>query len=400
VLAPYRTAFATPGAVSFSLAGLIGRLPISTLGLGIVLLVEGRSGSYGLAGSVSGVCVLAEAIAGPVLARLIDRTGQRRTLIPALTVFAVGLLGLVIAVERDWGNVSYYLFAAAAGASYPPIGACVRARWTHALEAGPTLHTAFSIEAVNDELVFITGPVLVTVLATRVHELAGLLTVLVLSASGVIWLSSQRSTEPPAGGNAGQSGERMSPAWLTAMVLAAVALGALFGATEVVTVAFADERGHAELTGFLLAGWAFGSMLAGLVTGAVSWKASSLRRFRLGAVGLALAMVPLPFVDSLAVLFVALFVAGFAISPTLVASVSLIEETVPASRLTEGITWLTTGIALGVAPGAAISGRLIDEFGASTAYIVPVVGGVVAAAVAWLTHPSASKPAGVSLDRG
>jgi predicted MFS family arabinose efflux permease len=80
-----------------------------------------------------------------------------------------------------------------------------------------------------------------------------------------------------------------------------------------------------------------------------------------------------------------LFVAGFAISPTMVASMALIEANVPVSRLTEGITWVITGLNLGLAPGAAIAGHLIDEYGASTAYVVPAVSGFLAALIALTT---------------
>jgi predicted MFS family arabinose efflux permease len=70
---------------------------------------------------------------------------------------------------------------------------------------------------------------------------------------------------------------------------------------------------------------------------------------------------------------------------------SLVETEVPASRLTEGMTWVSTGIAIGIAPGAAIAGQVIDAHGASTAYWVPVVSGLLAALVAWCTgwrHPA------------
>jgi len=171
------------------------------------------------------------------------------------------------------------------------------------------------------------------------------------------------------------------------MVVVATCLGSLFGANEVVTVAFAEERGRAGLTGILLAIWASGSLIAGFLTGAIRWRASPLARYRYGALGLALAMLPLPFVDQIWMLGSCLFVAGFAVSPTMVATMTLVEECVPRSRLTEGITWFSTGIALGVAPGAAIAGHLVDEFGTSTAFLVPIVSGAVAASFAWLPAP-------------
>jgi MFS family permease len=385
VFATYRTALRTPGAVQFTVSGLIARLPMSTLGLGIVLLVVHETGSYSLGGAVSAASVLAEAVAAPILGRITDRIGQGRLLLAAVTGFTSAVLLLLLAVEEGWSTWALLVISASTGAFYPPVSACIRARWTYVLGSGPTLQTAFALESVNDEIVFITGPVLVTVLATQVHPLAGLLTVLALTASGIVWLAGQKRTEPPRNCDAQDVDDRMPRLWLGSLVAVCAFLGSLFGATEVVTVAFADEHGRPGLTGLLLAGWAFGSMLAGLIVGAVTWKASASRRFRLGTLGLAVVMVPLPFIDTLPVLGVALFVAGFAISPTFVAAFTLIEATVPASRLTEGITWLSTGIALGIAPGAALAGRLIDEVGASPAFFVPLGAGIAAATIAWTT---------------
>lgn len=386
MLAPYRSVFATPGAKAFSAAGLLSRLPISTMTLGIVLLVEDKTGSYGFAGAVSATYMLGAAVISPVMARLTDRLGQHRVLPPAFLVFAAGLGGLVLALELGWHNVFLYAVAAVAGTAYPPVGACIRARWTHALVGGPALHTAFSIESIIDEMVFMLGPVLVTVLAIQAHPAFALLVVVGLATAGGWWLSTQRATEPPVGGaRASSRAERLPWAWLVPMILAAACLGSLFGATEVVTVAFAEEQGAAKLTGILLAVWASGSLIAGFLTGALPVGRSALRRYRLGTLGMAAAMAPLPYLDDLWVLGVVLFLGGFAISPTVVATMSLVEATVPSARLTEGITWITTGIAFGIAPGAAIAGLLIDRFGASTGFYVPLVSGVLAALVAWST---------------
>jgi MFS family permease len=387
MLAPYRTVLSTPGARAFSVAGLMSRLPMSTISLGIVLLVSHRTGSFGTAGVMAAAYTLATAASSPAMARLIDRLGQRRVLVPASSGLAAGIVGLVVAVELGWPAPLPHMFAIAAGVLSPPIGACVRARWSHILEPGPGLHTAFSLEAVVDESVFMLGPVLVTILATQVDETAGLLAVIALALLGGCWLASQHSTEPPVAAPS----DTLAPAdplpwgWLTSMVLAAACLGSLFGATEVVTVAFAKEHGHVGVTGALLAIWASGSLIAGLVTGAVSWTAGPLRRYRLGATAMAIVMMPLPFVPNIYVLAVALFLGGFAISPTLVAAMSLIEAEIPASRLTEGISWLSTGIGFGIAPGAAIAGHLVDLYGASPAYLVPAVSGILAAAVALST---------------
>jgi hypothetical protein len=53
VFTTYRRVLGLPGALVFSMSGLVARLPISMVSLGIVLLVSTRTGSYSLAGSVS-----------------------------------------------------------------------------------------------------------------------------------------------------------------------------------------------------------------------------------------------------------------------------------------------------------------------------------------------------------
>lgn len=387
MLSPYRSVLATPGAGLWSVAGFVARMPISMVTLAIVLLVAGRTGSYGLAGTVSAAYMLPAALSAPVLARLIDAWGQARVLLPSVAVFALGMGGLIAAAEQSWSSLALHLFAALAGISYPPVGACVRARWAAALGASPGLHTAYSFEAVVDEAVFMTGPVIVTVLATSVDETLGVAVVIVFAVVGGVWLASLRGTEPLARGSnrVGAETEAMAWRWLAMLVLAAACLGALFGSTEVVTVAFAQEHGHRALAGVLLASWAAGSLIAGIITGSVQWQTTAMRRYRLGSVAMACVMLPLPFVGNIALLAVVLFLAGFAISPTLVAVVSLVQAHVPASRLTEGITWVMTGVGLGIAPGAALAGRLIDDYGASAAYSVPVIGGALAAVVASLT---------------
>src|SRR5689334_17164789 len=59
VFSPYARIFAAvPGSRAFSFAGWLARLPMPIVGLGAVLLVEGETGSYGLAGTVAGTLAL------------------------------------------------------------------------------------------------------------------------------------------------------------------------------------------------------------------------------------------------------------------------------------------------------------------------------------------------------
>ncbi len=391
MLDSYRRVLARPGAFAFSSAALVARLPISMVGLGIVLLVQQETGSYGLAGTVSAAFVLAQAAFAVLHGRWVDHFGQRRVLPLAISVFGAGLALMMLAVQQDWPPALVYVFAAVSGASLPQVGASVRTRWSHLLDEPGQVQTAYALEAVLDEVVFVVGPVVVTLLATGWHPVAGLTFALMSGVIGTFAFAAQRSTEPPAGRTV-STGVRAPMPWRLVLPLAVVCLtlGALFGAAEVTTVAFAEEQGRRWVAGWLLAAWSFGSLVAGLVTGAVMWRSGPDVRLRWGSAAMALAMAPLMFVDSVPLMAVVLLIGGFAIAPTLISTMTMVEQGVPSSRLTEGMAILHTGIVAGVAPGASIAGFVVDHSGASAAYAAALAGGVLGALVAQTTRRSST----------
>ena len=283
-----------------------------------------------------------------------------------------------------------------AGVGLPQIGSSVRSRWSHLVEDKGDLLTAFAFESVVDEMVFIVGPALVTTLATTVHPLAGLASAVAATLAGTALLVSQKRTEPPAS-PAGHGHERAPMPWqvLAPLIASAVTMGAVLGGAEVATVALSDELGATSRSGLMLGTWAVGSLVSGVIVGAVQVRAPNAARFRLGMLALGLLMLPLPFVGGFASLAAFLFLSGFAISPTLIAAFAWIEETVPAGRITEGITLFTTGLGAGLAPGAALAGLVVDRSGASTSFWVPAAAGLLGATVA-LVLPRGARPRSLS----
>lgn len=384
LLSTYRRILSVPGAALFSLTALVARLPISMVGLGIVLLVESTTGSYGVAGAVSAAYMVTNAVLAIIQGRLLDVLGQARVVGLTSIVFGAAMVTFIVALQADWPLAAAYVAAAVAGGSLPQIGSCVRARWSYVLDEAADKQTAFALEAVADEVVFIIGPILVTVLATTVHPVAGLATAVVAGVGGSLGFAAQRRTEPPVHRDHGGSGVRPPMPWRTVLPVAVLsaALGILFGGAEVTTVAFAEEHGTEAYAGGLLALWALGSLVAGAVTGAISWQSRPATRVRWGAFAMACTMAPLYFVDSVLLMGAVLLAGGLAIAPTLVAALSLIEQAVPSARLTEGMAIVQTGLVAGVAPGAMISGFVIDHRGASAAYLVALAAGGVAALAA------------------
>lgn len=394
MLGTYRDVLSRPGAALFSFTAMVSRFPLSMVGLGLVLVVSDRSGSYGEAGSVAAAYVLAAAALGPTQGRLTDKLGQAPVLLVVGALYAGGIALTLIAIDGDWATPWVHVCAALAGAATPQTGSMVRARWTHVVTDRTQLNTAFSIEAILDEVVFLVGPVVVTFLTIQVSDFSGLAVAAVAATLGSWALAAQRATAPPASEHTATTRAPLSWSLLGRVVFASVGLGVLFGSAEVIIVAFATEEGQRGASGVVLAIWAAGSLLAGVVVGALPRARDPLKRWRTSLLALSLLFLPLIFVSGMIWLSVGMFLAGFMISPTLIASTSLVELHVAPSRLTEALTWATTGLMVGVAPGAAIAGWVVDNHDASTAFMVPLIAGLAGSIVAFTLRPQAEPTAG------
>ena len=214
------------------------------IGLGVVLLVVAETGRYGWAGALSATFALVNAAAAPAIARLVDRLGQRRVLLRAVPLHLVALVAFVVVASRDaptWAQVVTIVVAALAA---PSIGSLVRARWGFVLGEDPRLGTAYALESVLDELIFVLGPLIVTLLATLVAPQLGLLTAGVLLATGTGLLVSHRASEPPPSPHADDHPSALRSVGLPPLMAVMVFVGGVFGAVEISAVAFADEAGH------------------------------------------------------------------------------------------------------------------------------------------------------------
>jgi MFS family permease len=375
---PYAAILRTPGARAFVATGFVGRLPLSMLALGTALLLTGSGATYAFAGIASATLSLAIALVGPQLGRLTDRFGQRRVLLPALAVHALGLVALVLCADERAPHGTILAAAALTGAAFPLLGAFVRARWTTLLGGSDALQTAFALESVLDEIVFVLGPVLVTVLATAVTPAAGLLAALACSLGGGLAFAAQRATEPPVLAAAHGGAGALRVPGMRVLVLAFAGVGAVFGAVDVAMVAFAQEHGAKSAAGPLLGLYGATSALAGFAYGARRWRASLPVRLQRALLLFGIAALPMALVDGLWPMAGVTALAGLTVAPTLIAGFALVEALVPRAALTEGLTWLETTIAGGVAIGYALAGRVIDAASGRTAFLVAVGAGVLA----------------------
>jgi MFS family permease len=379
---PYLQVLRTPHALPMVLAAFIGRLPLSMVGLGCVLLIADETGSYGLGGAVAAVGAVTTAIAGPVLGRWADSHGQRKVLLPVLAVFVVSGAAFLCAVKQDWPLWTVFASAGVAGACIPPVSSMIRVRWTHLLRGSHRLPTALAMESVVDEFVFIVGPVLVTFLSTTGHATSGVVTAFTLATVGSLLFAAQGRTEPPPHGHEARQGpSAMRTPGLRVLFVVGAAVGAILGSLEIALVAFADEENAKALSGVLIASLAVGSMASGIGWGTVHWRLPLRHRLAGVLVLLTLCSIPLLLVQDVWVMVPFVIVAGVAVSPSLISSFTLAELLVPRSAVTEAFTWIGTALGLGVAVGSSVAGKIVDVAGANASFAVATVAAGIAAVV-------------------
>ena len=382
---PYLHVLRTPHALPMVMAAFIGRLPLSMVGLGSVLLVQDYTGSYGLGGAVAAVGAITAAVAGPIVGRLADTHAQRRVLLGVLAAFIVSGALFLASVRADWPLWTVFVTAGAAGASLPPVSSMIRVRWTHLLRGTPRLPTALAMESVVDEFVFIVGPVLVTFLSTTGHTTSGVVTAFTLAAVGGLLFAAQRRTEPPPMPHEHRRGpSAMKVRGLRVLFVVGTAIGAILGTLQIALVAFADEVDARSLSGLLVAGLAAGSMVAGIGWGTVQWGVRLRHRLLCVLTLLTLLTVPLVLVHSYWLMLPLVVLAGVAVSPSLISAFTLAEVLVPRSVLTEAFTWIGTSLAVGVAVGASVAGKIVDVVGANESFLVATVSAALATVVVGL----------------
>ncbi|MNE07344.1 Major Facilitator Superfamily protein [compost metagenome] len=175
------------------------------------------------------------------------------------------------------------------------------------------------------------------------------------------------------------------------ITLALIFVGSTFATAEVSAVAITRELGQPKAASIVIGVYAIGSFIVGITLGALALRMPLHRQLMIAVGVLALTALPLPFAGtSTMVLATAVFISGIAISPTFITAFGLIERRVPETMLTEGITWVMTGIGIGMAFGAFVSGLVIDRFGAANGFWVSVLASFMAAIIIALGQASLS----------
>ena len=362
------------------IASVIGRLPIGILGLAILLATQAASGSFGHAGAVAASYLAGLAAMAPVLGRVIDRTGPSRILLACAVLFPATLLTLVAALYYGAPAWTAFVLSALAGASFPPITVCLRTFLRQRLAEEAQLATAYSLESVLIEIIFIVGPMLVALFVAYLSAGAAVLFAAACGFAGTLlfrrspvlahWRIEQRHAASLVG--------PLSVRGFVPLLAVILAYSGAFGLLEIGVTAFAAEAGKPALAGLILGLMSVGSAFGGLAYGSRNWRLQLPQQFSLMLLLMGLGIAALSLIGNAIVFVVLGVVAGVVMAPALIIQSMLVAKIAPPQYATEAFTWSTSCLLTGVGLGLAAGGLLLE--GADPAAVFGTAGAVSTAA--------------------
>lgn len=389
----YAAVLRVPHVPALVASALLARLPIGINGLAAVLFLRAQTGSFAVAGAVAGAMAAGGGVGAPVQSRLVDRLGVRVLLVVA-GAHAALLALLVVGGETGAPAAALVAVGALTGATVPPTSSVLRSLWPSLLRERTDLRqAAFAMDSVGIELLFVLGPLVTGLIATLLAPEAAL----AVSAAAVLAGTIAFVAQPPVGGQpvrgaggADLAGALRSPGVRT-LALTSVPPGIGLGICEVALPAFSHAHGQAASAGLLLAVWAIGSALGGLLYGALP--RPPLRRAHiLVTVLMPVSLLPLAAAPNMAWMALLVVPAGFFVAPLLATRNELIGWVAPEDARTEAFTWPQTAFVAGIAIGSALAGAIVEAASPSTAFVVAAGAAAIGAVLAVVRRGTVTEP--------
>jgi MFS family permease len=326
-----------------------------------MLSVTRATESYAVSGAVMSLFGAATVFLMPLRASLVDRHGPRRALLPMSALYCA-LLTLLAALTWRPGAPASAMAAAAtlAGACAPPLGPTMRALWSELIADRRLVLRAYSLDGVAEELLYVSGPVLVGVLVGFAPPASSILLSAFLNVAGTcVFVASPAMPGPrPASGR--QKLGALSG--LLPAVAVAAGVGLALSGVDLLVMAFVRQHSYdTALIPWVLGALSVGSAVGGLVNGAVEWRASPRVRLCCFAAALGLVLAAAGPASSLWFLTAVMTCAGAFIAPTLTTAYVLADETVPGSSRTQAGAWVNMAVNAGSSTGSLMAGLLIGR---------------------------------------
>ena len=359
----FRSVLAVPRVRGLALSSLLARLPKGMMPLTLVLLVSRQTGSYAVAGTVTALFSLGDAVTAPWQGRLVDRFGYARVLVPIAVVHVGATIGLVTTRSA----AALCVLAVVAGLGVPPVSGAMKALLAE-LVPEERMPAAFAMEALLQQSFFLVGPVLATSLIALAGPAPAAVSAALLVAAGTFWFVI--AAGPVRGSRRGRAGRGALRIPAVRVLCTTTLLQSLtYGVLPIALAAAATRAGAPTAAGIVQA-----TLTMGGVIGSVFHRPARYHRL---LTMFACCLLPLPLfatVSSAAGLVGLGFTltgTGLLATPLATSAYLLIQQSTPLGNRTEAFAWQSTGLAIGTALGSSIGGVLVDRGGPVLAFALP-----------------------------
>jgi MFS family permease len=420
----------------FDIGALLMRMFPTMTVLAVVTTLTLSGWGFSIAGTVSTVLALVMFFVGPKISRKVDECGQSK-IVPFAVIVAI--FGLCIFIATLLLNLPWWLIYVAAlfmGCTPNP-QSMARTRWSYLIESGklrqmldekgkttqalPEVKTAFALEGILDDAAYMLGPSIAIALSATFFPTAGMFFAGIVLVLGTVIMLSSRETEPIVGWKSVEEIEAEGTAasneacavatgskeeaavtgskagatdaeaekiladnrnmfFASSVVRAFFAImfmvGIFYGAHDTVMIAVGEATGNAAFTSLILLVASAISIFGSIIFGSLNLKFGLDKQLLAITLCYSAFYGCMMFSDTLPVLAVVACISALFFGPTVIIINTVCEHCVPKSRLTESLTWVSAGYALGTALIPTIFGFVIDLLGAWTSVHI-------AGALAW-----------------
>ena len=371
-LVRYARVLRTPRLGAAMLASVVGRLPMGIAGLAILLYVQGGTGSFAAAGFASALYVIGVAAIAPLIGRMIDRLGPRPLLLASALIYPIALIAMVMLVEAHAQPALIAGAALLAGGMLPPITICMRTLFPRMLEDSSLLQTAYSIDSILVESIFVAGPAIIALFVALDWRSGAVLFAAACGMAGALLFARSPAIKAWAPAATSVQKSLLGPllhAPLRALYLATVFYSIAFGLLEVAITALATAQGKPAAAGIILALASVGSGMGALVYGSRHWDMPPQRQYVIAQLAMAAGLFIIAPVGNLYVMAALCVLACSPMAPVIALQSVLVARFAPRDMLAESFTWAATALLTGVSAGIALGGTIVESHAPQSAML-------------------------------
>jgi MFS family permease len=349
----YIDLFKRPGVAQVVWSQLLARFAMGMQTITFTIFLQQVFHNYTVPGLAIAASTVGGALSGPILGRWMATVGIRPIIFVStiLAPICMLLIGFFPISEALVVFMSLML-----GVCVPPIQPAARAVYPTLVETESQRNTLYSIDAILQEIIWILGPVLATLLIAFTNTLLPIIVMAVIQLGGGLWfVSLNRVHSAPIPRSTKPMGSVLKQKIVVYMIVVNLLFVASFAALEIGTVAAVGQK----QAGFVICMLSIGSVLGGLAFGHRVKSASALTK-----------QLAIVLIGDLLIFFNAtspfwlgacLFISGIGVATAFATMGAVIGKAVPLDDTTEVYGWIGSGQNIGYGFGAAVAGIVVDQ---------------------------------------